>query len=130
MDSETFSCPKCGAPLEYKGGKDFTFPCPFCGNSVIVPENLRTPLSGTLNQQPASPGKADEKAVLQLLQDLLKAGKKDAAVLLYEFAYHSKGFSEAKKVIDGIKAGTVVELPSVEVDQHTLDQFTKELRGK
>jgi uncharacterized Zn finger protein (UPF0148 family) len=129
MGRETFSCPTCGAPLEYKSGKDFTFPCPFCGNSVIVPENLRTPLSGTMIQQPASPGKANEKAVFQLLQDLLKAGKKDAALLLYEFSYH-KSFSEAKKVIDGIKAGTVVELPGVEVDQRTLDQFTKELPGK
>jgi hypothetical protein len=129
MGQETFSCPACGAPLEYKRGMDFTFPCPSCGNSVIVPENLRTPLSGTMIQQPASLGKADEKAVFQLLQDLLQAGKKDAALLLYEFSYH-KSFSEAKKVIDGIKAGAVVELPSVEVDQRTLDQFAKELRGK
>jgi hypothetical protein len=129
MGSEIFSCPACGAPLEYKGGGDFTFPCPFCKNSVIVPENLRTPLSGTLIQQPASPGKTDEKAVFQLLQELLKAGKKDAAMLLYEFSFH-KSFSEAKKVIDGIKAGTIVELPGIEVDQRTLDQFAKELRGK
>jgi uncharacterized Zn finger protein (UPF0148 family) len=129
MGQEIFCCPACGAPLEYKSGKDFTFPCPFCGNSVIVPENLRTPLSGTMITQTASPGKADETAVFQLLQDLLNTGKKDAALLLYEFSYH-KSFSEAKKVIDGIKAGVVVELPSVGVDQRTLDQFANELRGK
>jgi hypothetical protein len=120
--SETFSCPKCGAPLEYKGGINFTFACPFCGTSVIVPENLRPPLSGTLNQQPASPGKVDEKNLFEMIQELLKAGKKDDAVFLYRLCY-PKGWSMAKNVIDGIEAGTVMELPKIEIDQRILDKL-------
>jgi sugar lactone lactonase YvrE len=38
---ETFDCPSCGGPLEYKGGNDKTVRCPFCLNSVIVPKELR-----------------------------------------------------------------------------------------
>jgi outer membrane protein assembly factor BamB len=36
-----FDCPSCGAPLDYDGGTDYTIRCPFCNNSVIVPEELR-----------------------------------------------------------------------------------------
>jgi LSD1 subclass zinc finger protein len=36
-----FDCPSCGAPLDYDGGSDYTIRCPFCNNSVIVPEELR-----------------------------------------------------------------------------------------
>lgn len=38
---ETFDCPSCGGPLEYKGGNDKFVRCPFCLNSVIVPKELR-----------------------------------------------------------------------------------------
>src|ERR1044071_4013842 len=38
---ETFVCPSCGGPLEYKGGPDKFVRCPFCLNSVIVPKELR-----------------------------------------------------------------------------------------
>jgi DNA-binding beta-propeller fold protein YncE len=38
---ETFDCPSCGGPLEYKGGNDKFVRCPFCLNSVIVPKDLR-----------------------------------------------------------------------------------------
>jgi sugar lactone lactonase YvrE len=38
---ETFGCPSCGGPLEYKGGPDKFVRCPFCLNSVIVPKELR-----------------------------------------------------------------------------------------
>ena len=118
--SETFSCPNCGASLEFKGGNEFTFPCPFCGTSVIVPQNLRSPLS---------PGKANEIAVFQMIQDLLKAGKKNDAVFLYGACY-PKNWSMGKKVVDGIEAGTVRELPEVEVEQRTLDTFAAKITPK
>ena len=38
---QTFACPSCGGPLEYRGGHDKTIRCPFCSNSVIVPKELR-----------------------------------------------------------------------------------------
>jgi hypothetical protein len=38
--TEAFECPHCGAPLDYSGTGE-TMRCPFCGNSVIVPPELR-----------------------------------------------------------------------------------------
>jgi hypothetical protein len=42
--AETFDCPKCGAPINYDPDKFInqqTMSCPYCGESVIIPENLR-----------------------------------------------------------------------------------------
>jgi len=42
--AETFNCPKCGAPINYNGqeqGYHETIACPYCGESVIVPAELR-----------------------------------------------------------------------------------------
>ena len=46
---ETFDCPACGGPLEYKGGNDKTVRCPFCLNSVIVPKELRAHTANLLH---------------------------------------------------------------------------------
>ena len=37
--SDTFNCPNCGAPLDYKGS-DPIIRCPYCNTSVVVPDNL------------------------------------------------------------------------------------------
>lgn len=47
---KTFSCPHCGAPLDYDGSGSATLQCPFCNNTVSVPEELRSAAAG----QPAS----------------------------------------------------------------------------
>jgi hypothetical protein len=52
---QTFGCPSCGGPLEYKGGSGKTVQCPFCFNSVIVPKELRS----TTTELPPSPQKAN-----------------------------------------------------------------------
>ncbi len=41
MATRTFNCPTCGAPLDYDGGPETTIHCPFCNNSVVVPEDVR-----------------------------------------------------------------------------------------
>jgi hypothetical protein len=38
---QTFNCPNCGAPLDYDGSGYPTMRCPFCNNSVVVPQELR-----------------------------------------------------------------------------------------
>jgi outer membrane protein assembly factor BamB/predicted RNA-binding Zn-ribbon protein involved in translation (DUF1610 family) len=38
--AQTFTCPSCGAPLEPEGEKT-TILCKYCGESIIVPEDLR-----------------------------------------------------------------------------------------
>jgi len=42
--AESFECPKCGAPLSYNAREQNyteTMACPYCGNSIIVPAQLR-----------------------------------------------------------------------------------------
>ncbi len=41
-EAKTFNCPTCGAVLDVPAGQADVH-CSFCGNTVIVPEELRTP---------------------------------------------------------------------------------------
>ncbi len=55
--SKSFDCPKCGAPMQYDGEKEGykeTITCPYCGESVIVPENLRSHAPQVINLGVAS----------------------------------------------------------------------------
>jgi hypothetical protein len=45
---ERFDCPSCGAPLDYDGSGYPSMRCPFCNNTVVVPEALRV-------RRPAAP---------------------------------------------------------------------------
>ena len=38
--SADLNCSNCGAPLDYTGSET-TVHCPYCGSSVVVPEELR-----------------------------------------------------------------------------------------
>ena len=38
-------CPTCGGPLEPPAGES-SMQCAYCGNTVVVPENLRAPAPG------------------------------------------------------------------------------------
>ena len=55
--SQSFDCPKCGAPLDYDGIGE-TQRCPFCNNSVVVPAELRQ--AAPSSPAPAPSGHADE----------------------------------------------------------------------
>ena len=62
--SESFDCPKCGAPMQYDGEKEGykeTITCPYCGESVIVPENLRSHALQVINL-----GEASHSQVIEL----------------------------------------------------------------
>jgi len=37
---DDLNCSNCGAPLDYSGSET-TIRCPYCGSSVVVPEELR-----------------------------------------------------------------------------------------
>lgn len=41
MPIDTFTCPNCGAPLDYDGSGATTVHCPYCQGTVVVPETLR-----------------------------------------------------------------------------------------
>ena len=41
MAAQEFTCPNCGAPIDYDGSDVPTLRCPFCDTSVMVPAELR-----------------------------------------------------------------------------------------
>src|SRR5690349_16853689 len=68
---QTFGCPSCGGPLEYKGGDEKTVRCPFCFNSVIVPKDLR---STTAESQPSQKSNNFRLLLILAAAGLLVAG--------------------------------------------------------
>ncbi len=90
--AQTFNCPNCGAPLDYKGS-DPIIRCPYCSGSVIVPENLRAKPS--FSKKPDNftlvggggagnlGGLLNQARQLKEVKDLAEAGEMDNAVTLY-----------------------------------------------
>jgi sugar lactone lactonase YvrE len=87
--AETFNCPNCGAPLDYKGN-DPIIRCPYCSTSVVVPDNLRSKPS--FSSQPHNftlSGSGDMGALIQKarrikeVKDLAQSGKTEQAITLY-----------------------------------------------
>ena len=87
--ADSFNCPNCGAPLDYKGS-DPIIRCPFCNSSVIVPDNLRGQPS--FSSQPHNftmTGSGDLGALISQarrfkeVKELAMAGREDEAIQLY-----------------------------------------------
>ena len=58
--AEPFDCPKCGAPISFQPHPgDETVECPYCHETVIIPEDLRIPLPRpvVIRQPAAKPAK-------------------------------------------------------------------------
>lgn len=51
---QSLNCPSCGGPIDYEAGNAATIRCPFCSNSVIVPEHLRAREARAVMQPPTS----------------------------------------------------------------------------
>jgi len=68
--STVFKCPSCGGPIDYEAlsattsTPSLTVRCPYCSNSVVVPEELRAqqaaqpPAAPPAPEAPASPAPA------------------------------------------------------------------------
>jgi hypothetical protein len=56
--SQTFSCPNCGATLDYAGDGGLTgaqtMSCAYCGNTVAVPPELWQPIEAAKTAQTVS----------------------------------------------------------------------------
>lgn len=103
--SRTFECPKCGAPIDYDGGPDFTIECPYCKTSVIVPEELR----GAQTRADALGDVTQLASTLGEIARLVHAGKKIDAIKLYRQTF-DVGLQEAKIAIDKIERGEPIEI--------------------
>ena len=96
--AETFSCPMCGAPLTYMEGDGTIITCPYCHNSVIVPQDVRHVLP---NEEMRL--KLDEQLILDI-RKLLSLNQKIEAIELV-LQRTSLALAEAKQAVDEIEAG-------------------------
>lgn len=111
-----FACPSCGASLSVEEGAATTR-CQFCYNTVIVPEEMRTPKpSVTPNvvggMGANSPGMANLMGQSQQLKEmgnLIRAGNTLEAIKHYRQLFGS-GLAEAKDAVDRLAAGQSVQV--------------------
>jgi LSD1 subclass zinc finger protein len=113
-----FKCTSCGGPLEYDGNAS-TVRCPFCGNSIIVPEELRA-------RPAASWGaglvdgiyKLQERAAnMQEVARLARSNRKIEAIKLYREIF-GVGLEEAKVAVDRMAAGEMSEVSVMSSGAH------------
>lgn len=112
--SDTFTCPSCSAPLDYKGGH-YSIRCPYCNGSVIVPETLRDappPVSPATKTIVAFDEDAAEAAKLKEIAELIRLGNKIQAVKLYRQLF-DVSLAKAKDAVDRLEQGKPVIHPGV-----------------
>lgn len=110
--TQPFKCPSCGAPLSLENA-GATLRCPFCGNSVIVPEHLRTPQVG--HAHPGTPSLDNiisQAGRLGELGQLVRSGNKIAAIKLYRELFGTS-LKDAKDAVERLERGEPIEVMNV-----------------
>ncbi len=74
--AEIFKCPSCGGRLAFDGGDHATVRCEYCGNTVIVPQSLRS------HTRSASLLSEKQEAIEEIVR-LINAGNRQQATRLY-----------------------------------------------
>jgi ribosomal protein L7/L12 len=109
---KVFKCPTCGAPLTYEGGAEATVKCQYCGNTVVVPEELREADTAPPIAEPAASRAARLEFPLdkaQEISDLVRAGNKIEAIKLYR-ELTGAGLAESKDAIERFAAGEPLQI--------------------
>jgi sugar lactone lactonase YvrE len=112
----------CAAPLDFPGGGAVTMRCPYCENSVILPEELRGSVGPT-----RSAGEAEQQAggefapvINQALNmaevaQLARSGNKIAAIKLYRETFGC-GLKEAKDAVEKIERGEPISFTQATIE--------------
>ena len=114
----SFKCPMCAAPLDFPGGGAVTMRCPYCENSVIIPEELRGGRASAGHaQQSAGGGFApviNQALKIAEVAQLARSGNKIAAIKLYRETFGC-GLKEAKDAVERIERGEPISLTEMSV---------------
>jgi hypothetical protein len=102
-----FACPSCGASLSVDGSAATT-KCQFCGNTVIVPAEIRGQAAAP-GYSAAAMGGIAQGAPLKELGNLIRAGNKLEAIKLYRELFGS-GLVEAQSAVDRLALGQGVQV--------------------
>ena len=109
---ETFKCPMCAAPLAYDGTA-VTVRCPYCTNTVIVPDELRHKQAPTAPFHPAQGaglGGALEQALrFAEVAKLVRGGNKIQAIKLYR-ELTGTSLADAKDAVERLERGEPLAL--------------------
>ena len=106
----TFKCPMCAAPLDTSDASGATVRCPYCENTVILPEELRGGVGGHVNNNVGQSAGAtfapmiDQSLKMAEVARLLRAGNKIAAIKLYREIF-GVGLKDAKDAVERIERG-------------------------
>ncbi len=115
--SQRFNCPSCGAVLEYQGDEP-AVRCAYCGNAVVVPEELRAhePSPGQM-QWTATPltidlrGLMGQVETLKEVKRLAREGRQAEAARFYQESTGSSA-QHAEAAVQQLAAGRSVVLSS------------------
>ncbi|MFZ5912501.1 MAG: hypothetical protein ACOYYU_21055 [Chloroflexota bacterium] len=100
-------CPACGAPLDPQPNET-TVKCHYCGNSTLLPQSLRSPLSHG-DFATSSTGFDLNRAVGQAARmkevvELVRQGNKIEAIKMFR-EFSGMGLEESKDAVEAIAAG-------------------------
>jgi hypothetical protein len=96
--SQLFKCPSCSASLDYDGGDHATVRCAYCGNTVIVPESMRS-------KAPNVTGLFTRSNSLKEVVDLINKGNHTEAVDLYGRTFnvsHEEAHAAVSRLASGL----------------------------
>lgn len=104
--SNSFNCSMCSAPLDIAHATGPTVSCPYCGNTTLLPEELRPHLNPQVNVSPEGSFTPMIDRALKLAEvvRLMRAGNKIAAIKLYR-EIHNCGLAEAKTAVERMETG-------------------------
>jgi len=113
--AQTFSCPACGAPLDYPAEHTPAVRCPYCDSTVVIPRPAERDDLRVEHSQPESPISAnlmgDQLETITSIAQRLQAGKKIEAIKLYRDAF-GVGLKEAKEAVEAMARGEPVTVIS------------------
>jgi DNA-directed RNA polymerase subunit RPC12/RpoP len=101
-----FNCSMCSAPLDLANASGASMRCTYCGNTMILPEELRGGVSQhahDLTGIPFAP-MVDQALKLAEIAQHLRAGKKIEAIKLYRETFGG-GLKEAKDAVEQMETG-------------------------
>src|SRR5918912_4526890 len=122
-----FNCSMCSAPLDIATANGMTIRCPYCGNTSILPEELRSGVASNAASQPIGEGfvpMIDHALKLAEIARLARAGNKIAAIKLYRETFGC-GLAEAKTAVEQMETGQplVFNQTSFQSAQHPAQTF-------
>lgn len=109
--TQSFKCPSCGAPLSFENAGAMVR-CPFCENSVVVPEEIRAQASPPPQANNFFGNILGQAGKFAELGQLVRSGNKIAAIKLYRELFGSS-LKDAKDAIERLEQGKPIEVMNV-----------------